>query len=78
MIMGTAYVENRTLKLKSKLFMALISPMQPTWNRSSICSPRPEKRCMTLSTRRRFSLMKISRASSSPSLIFLSSSVLRS
>ena len=53
----------------SKLSMALISPMQPIWNRSSTFSELPEKRWITLKTRRRLPLIYNSRASASPSLM---------
>ena len=45
-----------------------MSPMQPTWNRSSGHSPRLSKRWMTLSTSRRLPSMSFSRAEASPSL----------
>ena len=76
-IIGTAYVEKRTPWLKSKLSIDFISPTQPTWKRSSMHSPRLEKRCITLKTRRRFPFMNSSRASVSPCFMRSKSSLLR-
>ena len=33
---GTAYVENFTLNLGSNLYIALINPIDPNWNKSSL------------------------------------------
>lgn len=63
MIIGTAYVEKRTLCFKSKLSIDFMSPIQPTWNRSSAFSPRLLNRLMTLKTNRKLPLMSFSRAS---------------
>src|SRR5699024_5141450 len=46
--------------------MALISPMHPTWNRSSRFSPRCENFCTTLSTSRRLPSIIRRRAARSP------------
>ena len=35
-IIGTAYVENFTLNLGSNLYIALINPIDPNWNKSSL------------------------------------------
>lgn len=59
-------MENFTCFSGSKLAMALIRPMQPTWNRSSGFSPRLSKRWMTESTSRRLPSMSFCRASVSP------------
>lgn len=67
MIIGTAYVENLTLWLRSKLSMDFISPMQPTWNKSSTYSPLLLNLWMTLKTRRRLPFTSFSLAESSPS-----------
>lgn len=48
--------------------MAFISPIHPTWNRSSGHSPRLSKRWITASTSRRFPSMSLCLAASSPSL----------
>ena len=74
-IIGTAYVLNLTLKSGQKLSIAFISPIQPTWNRSSAFSPLPENRCITLSTRRRLPFISSSLALGSPSRIFCRSSI---
>ena len=58
--------------------MALINPMQPTWKRSSLFSPRPENRWITESTSRRLPSISSSLASSSPALARRSSSRERS
>ena len=63
---GTPYVEKRTFWAGSKLSIALMRPMQPTWKRSSTFSPRPENFWMTESTSRRLPLMSSSRADWSP------------
>lgn len=55
-----------TFRDESKLSMALISPMQPIWNKSSTFSLLEEKRLMTLSTSLRLPSMYFSRASLSP------------
>ena len=54
--------------------MAFISPMHPTWNRSSRFSPRLENFCTTLSTRRRLPEISFSLACLSPCLHRRSSS----
>ena len=65
-ILGTAYVENATGWLRSKPRMAFISPMQPSWNRSSGSQPRPKNRRATLHTRALFSASSRSMAGLSP------------
>ena len=59
-------MENFTGWLVSKLEMALMSPMTPTWNRSSMGSPRLENRWTTERTSRRFPITAASLAPSSP------------
>ena len=70
-IIGTAYVENCTFWLKSKLSIAFISPIQPTWNKSSTFSPLLLNLCITLSTSLKLPFTKVSRACKSPFLIFI-------
>ena len=59
-------MENLTSWTGSKLSIAFIRPIQPTWKRSSGFSPRPVKRWTTLSTSLRFPLTSSSRAVLSP------------
>ena len=73
-IIGTAYVENCTFCDKSKLSIALIIPIHPIWNKSSMFSFDWLKRCTMLNTRRRLPLINCSRAFASPCLIFFKSS----
>src|SRR3954452_19628886 len=62
MIVGVAYVENSTPRSVSKRSTDLISPMVPTWTRSSSGSPRLRKRRAQCSTSGRCRCTNASRA----------------
>jgi len=53
-IMGTAYVENLTFWVTSKLSIAFIRPIHPTWKRSSTYSPLLLNLWITLNTSLKF------------------------
>src|SRR3954454_1031111 len=62
MIVGVAYVENSTPRPRSNRSMDLISPIVPTWTRSSSGSPRLRKRRAQCSTSGRWRATRPSRA----------------
>src|SRR3954471_9163897 len=64
MIVGVAYVENSTRRSSSKRSIDLISPIVPTWTRSSNGSPRLRKRRATCWTNGRCGATRPSRAAS--------------
>src|SRR5262245_52343859 len=64
MIVGVAYVENSTPRSRSNLSIDLISPIVPTWTRSSNGSPRLRNRRAQCSTSGRCRPTSASRAAS--------------
>ena len=67
MIVGVAYVENSTPRSVSKRSIDLISPMVPTWSRSSNGSPRLRNRRAQCSTSGRCSVDQLRRGTRSRS-----------
>ena len=73
-IVGIANVARSTPRSTWNRSIALISPIEPTWTRSSSCSPRPTWRLASLRTSGRYCRIRRSRASVSPRLWYAWSS----